>query len=49
LLQKLGKYKTGKGCLYINSLDAVDINVLEQIIRNSARILLERVEQPKAK
>ncbi|MDB5132105.1 MAG: hypothetical protein JWR02_1854 [Mucilaginibacter sp.] len=49
LLQQLGKYKTGKGCLYINSLDTVDINVLEQIIRDSARILLERVEQQKAK
>jgi hypothetical protein len=49
LLQKLGKYKTGKGCLYINSLDTVDINVLEQIISNSARILLERIEQQKAK
>lgn len=49
LLQKLGKYKTGVGCLYINSLDTVDINVLEQIIRNSARILLERVEQQKTK
>jgi hypothetical protein len=49
LLQEIGKYKTGKGCLYINSLNTVDINVLEQIIRNSARILLERVEQQKAK
>jgi hypothetical protein len=49
LLQKLGKYKTGKGCLYINSLDTVDINVLEQIIRDSAKILLKRVEQKKAK
>jgi hypothetical protein len=49
LLQKLGKHKTGVGCLYINSLDTVDINILEQIIRESAKILLERVEQQKNK
>src|SRR6187431_140211 len=28
-LTKLGKYKTGKGCLYINKLADVDIKVLE--------------------
>lgn len=32
LLQQLGKYKTGKGCLYINKLEDVDIKVLEKII-----------------
>jgi hypothetical protein len=47
LLQKLGKYKTGKGCLYINSLDTVDVNVLEQIIRDSFKILKERIDQYK--
>ena len=31
-LKKLGKYKTGAGCLYINKLDDIDINVLEEII-----------------
>lgn len=49
LLHKLGKYKTGKGCLYVNSLDTVDINVLEQIIRDSAKILMDRVDQQKEK
>jgi hypothetical protein len=32
LMKKLGKYKTGKGCLYINKLSDVDINVLEEMI-----------------
>lgn len=32
LLAKLGKHKTSVGCLYINKLADVDINVLEQVI-----------------
>lgn len=32
LLKKLGKYKTGKGCLYINKLEEVDPSVLKEII-----------------
>jgi Domain of unknown function (DU1801) len=32
LLKKLGKHKTGKGCLYINNLDEVDMAVLEEIV-----------------
>jgi len=32
LLTKLGKYKTGKGCLYIKRLSDVDQKVLEQMI-----------------
>jgi len=32
LLKKLGKYKTGKGCLYINKLGEVDLTVLKEII-----------------
>ena len=35
LLLKLGKHKTGVGCLYINQLADVDLNVLMEII-NSA-------------
>lgn len=33
LLKKLGKYKTGKGCLYINKLEEVDTKVLETIVK----------------
>jgi hypothetical protein len=32
LLKKLGKYKTGKGCLYINKLEEVNMAVLKDII-----------------
>jgi hypothetical protein len=32
LLSKLGKHKTGKGCLYIRKLSDVDPEVLEQLV-----------------
>lgn len=31
-LNKLGKHKTGVGCLYINKLEDIDLKVLEEII-----------------
>jgi len=34
-LKKLGKHKTGGGCLYINKLEEVDIKLLEKIITAS--------------
>ena len=34
-LKKLGKHKTGVGCLYINKLEDVDIKVLERIINDA--------------
>lgn len=38
LLEKLGKHKTGVGCLYINKLAEIDIQVLREITENSASI-----------
>jgi hypothetical protein len=35
VMARLGKYKTGKGCLYINKLDDVDGAVLEELVRSS--------------
>jgi hypothetical protein len=35
LMAKLGKYKTGKSCLYIKRLADVDEAVLERLIRES--------------
>ena len=35
LLAGLGKYKTSKGCLYINKLSDVDMAVLEKLIYQS--------------
>lgn len=35
LLDKLGKYKVSKGCLYINKLSDVDENVLEKLVKQA--------------
>jgi len=35
LMKKLGKFKTGKSCLYIKRLSDVDESVLEQLISRS--------------
>ena len=37
LLKKLGKYKTGRACLYIKKLEDVDTKVLEKLIAVSAK------------
>lgn len=37
LLEKLGKHKTGVGCLYINKLQDVDIKVLKELIKQSVK------------
>jgi hypothetical protein len=37
-LKKLGKHKTGVGCLYINKLDDVDVKVLDKLINVAAKI-----------
>ena len=36
-LEKLGKHKTGVGCLYINKLADVDMKVLEEMIETSLK------------
>ncbi|WOK06973.1 DUF1801 domain-containing protein [Imperialibacter roseus] len=35
LMQKLGKYKTGKSCLYINKLTDVDLGILKTLVKES--------------
>ena len=35
LTEKLGKYKTGKSCLYINKLEDIDLVVLKKLIKQS--------------
>jgi hypothetical protein len=35
LLEKLGKHKTSKSCLYINKLSDVDMDILKKIIEKS--------------
>jgi hypothetical protein len=39
LMSNLGKYKTGKSCLYIKRLDDIDIKVLGELISSSAENL----------
>lgn len=41
LLSKLGKHKTGKSCLYINKLDDVDMQVLEELVGLSVKHIKE--------
>jgi len=36
LMERLGKHRTGKSCLYINKLEDVDLNVLRELVRRSA-------------
>ena len=35
LLARLGKHRTGKSCLYVNKLDDIDPDVLEELVRES--------------
>ena len=36
-LEKLGKHKTGVGCLYINKLEDIDVKVLKGLIETSLK------------
>jgi hypothetical protein len=48
LLEKLGKHKTGKGCLYINSLEEVSLPVLKHVIETAAKLGKESAGVKKA-
>ena len=37
LMAKLGKYRTGKSCLYINKIENVDKTVLRKLVDKSVR------------
>ena len=41
-LAKLGKYRTGRSCLYINKLEDVDEKVLETLITDSIKLMRRR-------
>ena len=49
LMEKLGKHKTGKGCLYIKTLDDVDPGVLKQVIEVSISAMKKQAELMKAR
>jgi hypothetical protein len=42
LLKKLGKHKTGKGCLYISSMKDIDTKVLTELIQISIAYIKSR-------
>jgi hypothetical protein len=48
LLKKLGKHKTGGGCLYINKLKDVDVKILKELIKESVKAakILRQSQQP---
>jgi len=39
MLKQLGKHKAGKGCLYIKTLNDVNVDVLEQLVAKSAEFM----------
>lgn len=41
LMKKLGKFKTGKSCLYVKCLADVDEDILEEVISRSVRYMRE--------
>ena len=42
LLARLGKYKAGKGCLYIKNLKEVDARTLKAIIQQSVKAVAQK-------
>ena len=42
LMKKLGKFKTGSSCLYLNKLDDVDQGVLKELVVESVRYLKDK-------
>lgn len=42
LLEKLGKHRMGKSCLYVKELDNIDLGVLEELVEKSVAALREK-------
>ncbi|MXQ48266.1 DUF1801 domain-containing protein [Streptococcus pneumoniae] len=47
LLENLGKYKTAVGCVYVNKLADIHLNVLEDILTLSLEHLNKKIETEK--
>ncbi len=41
LMKKLGKYRTGKSCLYVNKLEDIDLEVLRELVADSVAYMRE--------
>jgi hypothetical protein len=44
LLKQVGKFKTGKGCLYFKRLDEIHLKALEALLRESVKALRKKYE-----
>lgn len=42
LMSKLGKYKTGKSCLYVKKLEDINLDILKDLIRKSVDYMIKR-------
>ncbi|MGB0403490.1 MAG: DUF1801 domain-containing protein [Salibacteraceae bacterium] len=42
LMAKLGKFKTGKSCLYVNKLADIDKDVLKQLVKESVEYITNK-------
>ncbi len=49
LLERLGPHTTGVGCVYIKDLEAVDLDVLEEIVRRSYASLTDGIYTKRAR
>ena len=41
LLSNLGKFKTGKSCLYVNKIEDIDLSTLKELIQRSVQHVVE--------
>ncbi len=42
LMQKLGKYRTGKSCLYVKRLEDINMDVLRDLVQESVKFVDEK-------
>ena len=44
LMRDLGRFKTGKSCLYIKQLDDINLATLEELVRRSVAVMEQRYD-----
>jgi hypothetical protein len=42
LMKKLGKHKTGGGCLYVKKLEDIDMSALKELVKESVKFVKEK-------
>lgn len=48
LLKSLGKYKMGKACIYVKKLSDIDVDVLEDMMKDSIQFTSEKYQRVKS-